>query len=326
MKNVTETILNMRWWLCLISILTLLTNCQESEMNNENYEFIETLHFQKAERSEILSISEEIIKDITGSESIHLSTLTSNQKGQIFLFEWYSGKILKFGNESQYMASAGGRGEKADEFDLENSGVGLILCGDFIIAHDMNRPNVKVYDQNLTFQKKILLDEPIWNISCTDDHELLVIYVSGNPVDIINIRGEVLKSVELEDLITVEFNNLKMVTYHDGKMFTVFAAENLLLIYDSNGEIVRVIRFPTIEDDLNKRITAKVSKIYTHNQIIHVVAKLNFGLVIHRFTQEGDYINTSVLGNEYINIHQNHDDHLYAIKTGNKQLLAYLLN
>jgi hypothetical protein len=326
MSKIIEYKLKIIKGLLVLPLLFFLTNCQESEMKSVNYEFLETLHFQNVNRTEVNSITNEVLKSITGGENIHISTITANQHDQIYLFEWYSGKILKFGVETDLLASAGGRGEGADEFDLENSGVGLIICGHSVIAHDMNRPNVKVYDQNLAFQKKISVTEPIWNISCTDDQNLLVIYVSGHPIDIFNLQGELVTSFVIEDLPTVEYNNLKLTNYAEGRIFTVYAAENLFLIYDLNGTRLREIRFPTIEDDLSKRITARVLKIYTHNNTIHIVAKLNFGLVIHRFTQDGDYINTWVLGNDYINIHQHRDDRMFAIKTGNQQLLNYRLD
>lgn len=295
-------------------------------MNIDKYENIEALHFQNVNRTELISITKDRLIPITGGENIHISTMTSDQNDQIYLFEWYSGKILKFDSEARLLASTGGRGIGAEEFDLENSGVGLINCDNSIIAHDMNRPNFKIYDHHLIFKQKISVPGPIWNISCADDGDLIVIYTSGNPIEKINLNGEVVNSFSIEDITSVKYNNLKLINYSEGRIYTVFAAENLFMIFDLNGSLLREIRFPSIDNDPSKRITAKVLKIYTHNDLIHIVAKLNFGLVIHRFTQVGDYINTLVLGNEYINIHQIRDDRIHAIKADNHQLVNYRLD
>lgn len=325
-KKIVEAKSKISNGLLVFSLLFLLANCQEDKMSKDNSEFIETLHFQNVDRTELYSISNEQLLPITGEENIHISTMTSDQDDQIYLFEWYSGKIMKFDSELRLLASAGGRGMGEDEFDLENSGVGLIHCDNAIIAHDMNRPNFKIYDTQLFFKQNIPVAGPIWNISCANDGDLLVVYASGNPIEKINLRGEIIKSIIFEDVSTVAHNNLKLLNYSDGRIYTVLAAENLFMIYDLNGALLREIRFPSIENDINKRITAKVLKIFSHNDLIHIVAILNFGLVIHRFTPAGDYITTLVLGSDYINIHQNRDDRIHAIKAGNQQLANYRLD
>lgn len=309
--------------LYVLSFLFFLTSCQESKMSKVESEIIETLHFQNIERTELYSITKEHLIPLVGGEEIHISTMIADHKDQIYLFEWYSGKILKFDSEMKLLASAGGRGNGEDEFDLENSGVGLIICDKSVIAHDMNRPIFNIYDLNLTFQQKISVSGPIWNISCADDGDLLVTYLTGNPIEKINLKGELVNAFIIDDIASVEYNNLKLINYSDKRIYTVFAAENILLIYDLNGSLFREIRFPSIENDMSKQITAKVLKIYMHNDMIHIVAKLNFGLVIHRFTPIGDYIDTLVMGNDYINIHQNRDDRILAIRAGNHQLANY---
>ena len=276
--------------LIFLLLILLLFSCK-SEIKQYQESIFEKENFVERNLSLDLTHSFQI------ENEMHISSFFTTEEYDVFLFDLFSGKIVKLNYDGEMVSHTGGIGRGPNEY-FPDSFVQLTYCGgDEFYSNDWNLPRFHIYDLNLEVKKIVNLNATPYDISCVSNNKLAVLYSNVPRIDIVKMNGSIDKSIRLDSFLDHDITResiFKHFIYTEQQYYFAYYFKPLFIIYDTiNQSVIENILTETPTESVT---TASRSLLVNENELHLFYFNMNqaednrFKKVTHVFNKEiGEY-------------------------------------
>jgi hypothetical protein len=244
-----------------------------------------------------MNLNLDLIHSIKIEDEMHISSFFSTDGKDVFLFDLFSGKIVKFNYDGEIVSSTGGIGRGPNEY-FPDSFVQLTYCGgDEFYSNDWNLPRFHIYDLHLEMKKIVNLNATPYDISCVSNNKLALLYSNVPRIDLIKLNGSIDKSIQLDSFLDHDMTKesiFKHFIYTEQQYFFAYYFKPLFLFYDTSNQIVNktVLSMspPETVTTASRSLLTKGNEIHLFYFNINQTEDSKFEKITHVFNKEfGEY-------------------------------------
>lgn len=277
--------------LIFLIIIFILFSCK-AEIKQHQESIFELENFVE------MNLSLDLIHSFKIEDEMHISSFFTTDGKDVFLFDLFSGKIVKFNYYGEIVSSTGGIGRGPNEY-FPDSFVQLTYCGgDEFYSNDWNLPRFHIYDLQLEVKKIVNLNATPYDISCVSNNKLAILYSNVPRIDIIEINGSIDKSIRLESFLDHDMTKesiFKHFIYTEQQYFFAYYFKPLFLFYDTfNQSVNKTLLTKTPSESVttaSRSLLVKENEIHLFYFNMNQTEDSNFEKITHVFNKEfGEYI------------------------------------
>lgn len=226
----------------------------------------------------------------TDNKDYYFSSLAVDNKNEVFAFNKYTGKIIKFDTTGKIVKKTGGIGKGPNEFVTDLNDKILYCGGSKILAYDWSLPRIHLYDTNLNSKRIIQLDGLIYEAACYDKNTYIVLYSTKSTANILNYKGRILNTVKFNNDKVDNLKSFKRLKYLKSNYFISYYFKPLFLRFNKYEGLTHKIILPTDEGERVRTATRNISILNKSAYIFFNDISLNpREKITHVFNTSGSY-------------------------------------
>lgn len=195
-----------------------------------------------------------VINKASDTLLFQISGITANAKGEIYISDKLDYKIKKFNVHGNLLTYKGKRGDGPGEFKLGPSNITCDLKYYKIAVIDQTTQVVKLFNENLIFNKSIFIPKNVADIEFDGSGNLIVstpplndglssIFIYSKKDTLVNSFNP----VHLSGNVLMDIPNINIVRkYH--WIICLYRFRNLIQVYDYNGKLQHEFSIPNLPD------------------------------------------------------------------------------
>lgn len=272
--------------LIFLLLIFLLLSCKEALKQYQSSIFEKDNFVER-------NLSLDLIHSFKIEDEMHISSFFTTEEKEVFLFDLFTGKIVKFNYDGEIVSSTGGIGRGPNEY-FADSFVQLTYCGgNEFYSNDWNLPRLHIYDLNLKIKKIVNLNATPYDISCVNDNRLAVLYSNVPRIDIIKLNGRIDKSIQLDGFLDHDMSKesiFKHFIYTKNHYFFAYYFKPLFLFYDTSSKSVNktvlTMSPPESVTTASRSLLTKEDEIHLFYFNMNQTENTNFKKITHVFNKD----------------------------------------